>query len=54
MQVGDLIKMKNAASGTMWLVLQIVYDTTVLVANMKTSRTMWADKETFEVISASR
>jgi|MDTE01.1.fsa_nt_gb hypothetical protein len=47
-KVGNLVKMKSG--GTVWLMLDIVADT-ILVLNQRTKYKMWATKSAFEVIA---
>tara|TARA_R100000008_G_scaffold74534_1_gene53388 strand:- start:1691 stop:1912 length:222 start_codon:yes stop_codon:yes gene_type:complete len=47
-KVGNLVKMKSG--GTVWLMLDIVADT-ILVLNQRTKYKMWADMSAFEVIA---
>ncbi len=48
MKVGDLVRMKS--TGTLWIVLETLWDNDVNVVNAKTLRTMWAMVGYFEVV----
>jgi len=52
LKIGDLLQMK--ANATLWLALDVIDNTDILVLNLNTGHKMWVMAGYLEVISESR